>query len=204
MKYLTNEFLGKRYLETLNTDFYEKKFFCEKEKSKVIAVYKNILIFDNENEIIYEPYIKEKMGLSQSEKLLCLYEKTCGSVLFTYKDGKRVYLLIKNESGHIGFPKGHIELNEDEEQTAKREVFEETGFSVELIDNFRMEYVYTTLENTIKTCVYFLSEYEYSPAKIQESEILQSWLVPFDEAVDILNFEQDREILRAAEKRLNS
>ena len=33
--------------------------------------------------------------------------------------------LIKNNSGHIGFPKGHIEYGENERETALAEVFEE-------------------------------------------------------------------------------
>ena len=122
--------------------------------------------------------------------------------MFTYKDNERLYLLIKNESGHIGFPKGHIELDESEEQTAVREVFEETGIKAEIIDSFRMEYQYITHDNTHKTCVYFMSEYPYRKAEIQESEISQSWLVGFDEAMELLNFPQDRVILDAVEKRL--
>lgn len=52
-------------------------------------------------------------------------EKTCGSVMFTRENGIKKYLLIKNDSGHIGFPKGHVEYGESEAETAEREVFEE-------------------------------------------------------------------------------
>ena len=171
-------------------------------QGQIVGIYKDKLIITNVNKVIYEPEIKDKLCVEQSEKMLCLYEKTCGAVIYTVINGKFHFLLIKNESGHIGFPKGHIELNETEEETALREVFEETGIKIILDKEFKMEYDYTTLENTYKKCVYFLAQYEYSPAKIQESEISQSWLVPFDEAMTLLNFVQDREILTEVKKRL--
>lgn len=195
--------LGKKYSDINNDKDYTVKEYGSISKNSIVsAVYKNILVIADESEKLFEPYVKKFLGISQKEKVKCLYEKTCGSVMFTYKDNERLYLLIKNESGHIGFPKGHIELDESEEQTAVREVFEETGIKAEIIDSFRMEYQYITHDNTHKTCVYFMSEYPYKKAKIQECEISQSWLVGFDEAMELLNFPQDRVILDAAEKRI--
>jgi len=62
-------------------------------------------------------------------------EKSCGVVLFrenslTNSDkAERLYLLLHYPSGHIDFPKGHVEPGEenDEHFTAHREVTEETG-----------------------------------------------------------------------------
>lgn len=169
---------------------------------RVIAIHGDERIVAPKDIVMYEPYIKEKLGIPQSEKLRCMYEKTCGAVLYTEVDGKRCYLLIENDSGHIGFPKGHIELNETEEETAVREIFEETGIKVSLERNFRMQYQYFTREEISKRCIYFMAHYNYAPAKIQESEILQSWLVSYREAMALLNFAQDREILETVEKRL--
>ena len=169
---------------------------------QVIAIYKDELIVAPKGKIMYEPEIKEQLGVPQSEKVLCFYEKTCGAVMYTEYKGERRYLLIKNESGHIGFPKGHIELGETEEQTAVREVFEETGFKIAVDTNTRTQYQYITRENTQKNCVYFVVHYNYAPAIIQESEISQSWLVPYSEASLLLNFVQDKEILTKAERRL--
>ena len=43
-------------------------------------------------------------------------------------------LLVSNQEGKVwSFPKGHTEHNEDLEQTAMREVQEETGYSVDII-----------------------------------------------------------------------
>lgn len=56
-------------------------------------------------------------------RLECLYESSCGAVIFHDIKGEVRYLLIKNKrSAHWGFPKGHIERGETKEQTAIREV----------------------------------------------------------------------------------
>ncbi len=131
------------------------------------------------------------------------YEKTGGAVLFTEKDGKRLYLLVKTKSGHIGFPKGHTEYGETEEENALREVLEETGIRAVLIDGFRTEYTFTTLENSIKTGAFFLARYDYKKTELQQSEIDEDWLLTYEEAYKKLNWEQDKEVLRKAEDFLN-
>lgn len=131
------------------------------------------------------------------------YEKTSGAVLYTEKDGKRLYLLVKTKSGHIGFPKGHTEYGETEEENALREVYEETGIKAVLLKGFRTEYTFTTLENSIKTGAFFLARYDYKNAELQETEIDEDWLLPFDEAYEKLNWEQDKEVLKKAEEWLN-
>lgn len=153
--------------------------------------------------VIYEPYIKDQVDFCEKffiTQYHCLYEKTCGSVLFIREDGVKKYLLIQNDSGHIGFPKGHIEYGETESQTAEREVFEETGISVKIDVDTRQEYTYKTLKNAIKNCVYFSNEFYEKEIKIQQEEISQSWIVPFDEAMKLLNFPQDRVILEKVDK----
>ena len=61
--------------------------------------------------ICYECNILHALGdlVMSGDILYPKFEKTAGAVMFTEKDGMRKYLLIRNESGHIGFPKGHIE-----------------------------------------------------------------------------------------------
>lgn len=137
-------------------------------------------------------------------KLYPKYEKTCGAVIFTEKDGKRHYLLVKGKSGHIGFPKGHTEYGETEHENALREIFEETGIKARLIDGFREEYTFTTLENTIKTGAFFLADYTYREIKRQEEEITEDWLLPYEKAYEQLNWKEDKKVLEAAEMYLNS
>ena len=58
-------------------------------------------------------------------KLECLYERSCGAVVYRRINDEIRYLLIKNRrSTHWGFPKGHVEKGETFEQTAMREVLD--------------------------------------------------------------------------------
>ena len=163
----------------------------------------DVFVAAEKGRVIYEPEIKQvlefckDMGRSQ---LRCRYEKTCGSIVFIRENGVKKYLIIKNESGHIGFPKGHIESGEIEKETAEREVFEETGLKITVNPETRQEYTYTTLNSSIKTGVFFCNEFCDRNIKIQEEEILQSWLAKFDEAMKLLNFPEDRMILEKADK----
>ena len=136
----------------------------------------------------------------EGDTLYPKFEKTGGAVMFTEKDGERRYLLIKNNSGHIGFPKGHIDYGETELETAKREVFEETGLDFVQYGDFRREYTYMTHQKTVKTGVFFIGHYDYRKPTIQEDEILDDWLLPYGKAMELLNFPEDRELLEEAEK----
>lgn len=126
------------------------------------------------------------------------YEKTSGAVLYTEKDGERRFLLVRTKSGHIGFPKGHTEYGETERENALREVLEETGIKAQLKGDFRTEYTFTTLENSIKTGAFFLAYYDYTAAEIQEAEIDEDYLLTYEEAYEKLNWEQDKEVLKKA------
>lgn len=60
-------------------------------------------------------------------------EKSCGCIIYKYDKNKRMFLLIHQKHGdYIGFPKGHVELDESEIETAIREVKEETNLDVSL------------------------------------------------------------------------
>jgi 8-oxo-dGTP pyrophosphatase MutT (NUDIX family) len=52
-----------------------------------------------------------------------------------YKDGKDHYIpIVKNQGGHFGLPKGTPEDGEKPVETAKRELFEETGVMVNAVE----------------------------------------------------------------------
>lgn len=127
------------------------------------------------------------------------YEKTCGAVIYCDTPEGVKFFIIRNKSGHIGFPKGHIEYGESERDTTLREVFEECGLRVKLDEDFRAEYTFNTLEDTIKTSVFFLGKFDISDAiKIQREEVTDEWLLDADSVMNKLNWEQDKEIFRKA------
>ena len=102
------------------------------------------------------------------------YEKSCGAVVFRKYHGNIELLLIKHVvGGHWSFPKGHVEPGETEEQTALREIKEETGIDVELNTSFREVVSYSPKRDTTKDVIYFLGKaktFQYTP---QEEEIAQ-------------------------------
>ena len=58
------------------------------------------------------------------------YEVSSGAVVFTRENGGLRYVIVRSLEGYYGFPKGHVEGTETEEEAAFREIQEETGLSV--------------------------------------------------------------------------
>lgn len=88
------------------------------------------------------------------------HEISCGAVVFTIDDGTPKYLLVKDLKSVCGFPKGHMEKGESEEETALREIREETGIAATLINGFRV-----TDEYLISARHQQLSEKEHLPSE---------------------------------------
>ena len=135
-------------------------------------------------------------------KIYCLREKSCGAVVFTEVEGVRQYLVIRMNLGHCGLPKGHIEKYESETQTAIREVREETGVEITLIDGFCMTVEYSLTSKTKKESVYFLGRFSGDSVKIQEAEVSSYRLCDYETARRLITYENDRAVLDAAEERL--
>ena len=127
----------------------------------------------------------------------CLYERSCGAIVFRVIDGQVRYLLIKNKrSAHWGFPKGHMEGGETPEQTATREVFEETGIRIEIIPDFSLKSEYTIQGKVEKSVVIFMARTNDEQTVIQREEIDDYVWLSYGRALDLLKFENDRAILR--------
>lgn len=67
----------------------------------------------------------------KNAKYKCLFEKSAGVIAYKKINGEPHYLIIYTKKNLSGFPKGHIEYGEKEEDTAKRELLEEAGIKVE-------------------------------------------------------------------------
>ena len=134
------------------------------------------------------------------------FEKSCGAIVFTEVNGERKYVVIRSVGGDYGFPKGHMEAGETEKVTALREVREEVGVSITLLDGFRQEewYDLPNKPGVRKLVVYFLGKYEGQELKRLEAEISQVQLLPYEEAVERLTFGQMKEVLRKAEEYLTA
>lgn len=100
-----------------------------------------------------------------------LYRKACGVIAYRRREGRVEYLmLLQRRTKAWSFPKGHMEAGETEEQTARRELREETGLSARLDPNFRAEMWYNVNELTRKQLILFLGEVREEPT-VEEPQI---------------------------------
>lgn len=133
------------------------------------------------------------------------HEKSCGAIVYRKFHGNTELLLIKNQNGgHWSFPKGHVEAGETEEETALREIREETGIEVILDTSFRHVITYTPKKETTKDVIYFLAKavtYDYTP---QEAEIAQIKWVEINHAVSILSYDNDRQLVAQAKEQIKN
>lgn len=126
-------------------------------------------------------------------------EKACGCIII--KNGK--VLLIKQITGHWGFPKGHMEEGETEEETAIREVKEETNLDVEIDKNKKYTVEYTTDKGKDKIVTLFLAKEISGELKPQECEISKLEWLEFDKALETLTYENTKEVLKKVISELN-
>ena len=127
-------------------------------------------------------------------------EKSCGAVVYTHADGALKYLLIQSLEGFWGFPKGHMEPGETEEETALREIMEEVHLQVTLRKGFRTadEHPIPGKPGVIKQIVYFCAAYDHQDFAPQASELSAAALVTYEEALGLFQFESSRRILKEA------
>ena len=133
------------------------------------------------------------------------HEKSCGAIVYRKFHGNIELLLIKNQNGcHWSFPKGHVEGTETEEETAVREIMEETGIQVALDTSFRHVITYAPKKETTKDVIYFLARaltYDYTP---QEEEIAQIKWVEINHATSILSYDNDRQLVTLAKEQIKN
>ena len=165
------------------------------------------LIVAPEGEIYYEPAIREKLSHlhnAEIENISCLYEKSCGAIVI-HKNGDRCkILLVRNHNGrNYSFPKGHVEQGETEEQTAVREVKEETGLDITIIPSFREIADYCPFGKIRKRVVFFMAQTMSDKVNIQEEEIDSYIWVDLNEAHTRCTYDNDLRVIRKARENID-
>lgn len=129
-----------------------------------------------------------------------IWEKSCGGIIVFLEDNKEKFLVIKQMSGYYGFPKGHMEGNETEEETALREVYEEVGLRAKIVDGFRETLDYRVNKNIMKEAVFFLMRSDNKKVNLDKKEVLEYVWLDYKEAWKKITFEEEKEaFLRAYE-----
>jgi 8-oxo-dGTP pyrophosphatase MutT (NUDIX family) len=142
-----------------------------------------------------------------------LKEYSYGAIVYKMEDGRPLFLLVKSKRrGEWGFPKGHVEEGETTGfDTAKREIFEETGIKdIKFADGFMEEDIYiiegvrqeTKGLKTQKHSVYFLAKTLSGDLNYDNEEISEAKWTDFENAHEILCFENQKNILKKAYKKI--
>ncbi len=126
-------------------------------------------------------------------------EKSCGAVVYKKENNEYLFLLEKMKLGHISIPKGHIEANETEAETALREIKEETCLDVDLDTEFRHVITYSPYDGCVKDVVFFVAKAKNNQEMMpQEWEVRDLMWKNFQEATVLLTFDSDKQTLEAA------
>ena len=112
-------------------------------------------------------------------------EKSCGVIVV--KDNK--VLLVKHNLGHYGFPKGHIEENETEVETAIRETKEETNIDVIVDNKKRYKITYNVNPNIVKDVIFFVGYPKSNIIIPQDSEVSEVLWVDISNVENYLEFD---------------
>jgi bis(5'-nucleosidyl)-tetraphosphatase len=129
-------------------------------------------------------------------------DKSFGVVpIFKDTNGELLFCLVQHQGEHWGFPKGHPDKNESEEETALRELKEETGLeAVKLVQNifFNENYIFEKDGNRYdKSVKYFLglvvSKDTNTLVEFMDEITEVKWL-SCKEARDLITFESNKAI----------
>ncbi len=126
-------------------------------------------------------------------------EKSCGTIII---ENNKV-LLIQQTDNAWGFPKGHIENNETEQETAIRETKEETNLDVEIISNKKYIINYKINNEIDKEVIFFLAKKTSDKIKKQDEEIKNIKWVDLNQAFDIITYENTKDLYKEVLKDIN-
>lgn len=111
-------------------------------------------------------------------------------------------LLVKHQTGHWAFPKGHPNPGEMPLETAERELFEETGLKIKhFLSNqppLKEDYFFfREKKNIFKTVEYFLAEVT-GQVILQEEELEDAKWVLISEAEASITFPEGKKICQVS------
>jgi 8-oxo-dGTP pyrophosphatase MutT (NUDIX family) len=135
-------------------------------------------------------------------------ERSSGAVIFsTDKNAGAEFLLLHHTSGHWDFPKGNIEIGEDEMQAARREILEETGIrDINFLEGFRkkIEYRYKRGERIFhKEVIFYLLRTNTRKIILSNEHIAYVWN-KYDSAIKKLTYKNTKNVLTEAKNFLET
>lgn len=132
-------------------------------------------------------------------------EFSAGIIVFFQNSTGREYLILNYPKGHWDLPKGKMELNETKLETAQRELKEETNLEAEILPGFEetLSYIFRGTQGLIdKEVTFFVGKVKTKTVILSEEHLDFKWLA-LDEAINLLTFQNARNILSLADKFIN-
>ena len=129
-------------------------------------------------------------------------ERSAGGVVV--KDGQVLVIVPTRRAADgtrvLALPKGHLDGNETDEQAATREVREEGGVEVELLDSLGdVRYHYRREGRLIaKRVRFFLFEFRSGSPADHDQEIEDARWLPMEQAIRELTYPGEREMVQSA------
>ena len=118
-------------------------------------------------------------------------EKSCGAIVIN--DNNEI-LLVKTIRGFFGFPKGHVEAGETEEETAIREVKEETNIDIEIISETKFILSYKVDGVIDKDVILFIAKPISNKLNRQEEEISEVTWVDISKVESYFDFDNIKKL----------
>jgi 8-oxo-dGTP pyrophosphatase MutT (NUDIX family) len=134
-------------------------------------------------------------------------ERSFGVAPLQVRDGSVHIFLVKHYSGSWLLPKGHAELNETPQQTAERELLEETGLSIERwvpVGPFVEQYRFTRGTRKMHKEVQYFVAWVSGEVRLQAQEVTDGCWEPLDCAVNRVSFQEMKELIRSITKAMQS
>ena len=136
-----------------------------------------------------------------------------GIVPYIREEGVLQFFLIHQFSKWGGdyywvFPKGHAEGEESPEETARRELEEETQLQLASLDTertFEIKYEFT-IDGTLtkKTSVFYIGEAAAKSFVLQEDEVIDAAWLTYEEAREKITYENTKQLLDEVVEYLNT
>lgn len=126
---------------------------------------------------------------------------SAGGAVLARQDGCLMVALIRTHGNtRYGLPKGTIDEGEVPEQTAVREVREETGLSAEVLCHLdEIDYHFKAHQILIHKYVdFYLMRYTGGDLVPQLEEVDDAVWIPVDRAVSVLSFDSERRVIERA------
>lgn len=130
-----------------------------------------------------------------------LKEKSCGAVIYKIENEKVYFLTLRMGYGHTSICKGHQEKNETDEETALREIKEETNLDVNLNTDFVATIKYKPNDNSIKDVIFFLAtpkDNSVQPTDLHDEEVAGFEWCDYEETQFKITHASDREVIKKA------